>query len=201
MTSDIFFARIAQHTGRPYERLWIEDSFGRLSRNGFTAGTRFQIANRPGLGMVLTPSILGLKVTPRRGGSLISYEARGLSDAVRASEVKVRVCVKSIVVMPCLRHFHIRAANGETWSIAGETLVTPHGQQDIVTPSPARFAATPALLEIDLTPGNVVFATEIVGNVKPGAVKLSGDAVMQVVAGQFLEAAGYSKADADTWRR
>lgn len=44
-----------------------------------------------------------------------------------------------------------------------------------------------------MTAENMVFATEIIGNQRPGKVTVSGDNLMLVIAGQFLRAAGYSE--------
>lgn len=202
MIYDTFFTAIGERTGRPYERLWIEDSFGRLSRNGFVANSAFNVTPRPGVGLVLTPSVLGeYSITPRRGASVISLEQRGLSDLVRSREVRVRLCVKSIVVMPCLRAFHVARPTTGVWTIAGMTLTTPEGATDIGTPSPAGMRSTPARLDVQLSEANIVFATEIIGNATPAEVTLSGDPLMVVVGGQFLAAAGYGPTPDGIWRR
>jgi len=198
---DTFFTRLGDRAERPYNRLWIEDSFGRLTANGFATGTGFAARQRPGVGLVLSPDTLGAcHVSQRRGAAILSYEARGLTGALRTSDVRVRVCVKSIVVMPCLRLFHVgRGVNGE-WSIAENRLHADGSVIDIATSTPLQMRKTPAVMSVALTEANIVFATEIIGNTRPAAVRLSGDRLLVTVAEQFLAAAGYAQ-DGDAWRR
>jgi hypothetical protein len=202
MVYDTFYTAIGERSGRPYDRLWIEDSYGRLARNGFVAGTGFDASHRAGVGLVITPSTLGsYSVTPRGQRSVISLEQRGLSDALRARDVRVRICVKSIVVMPCLRLFHVAKSVDQVWSIEGTDIFTPEGRASLLTTRPRTFRTSPLRIKFDARPENIAFATEIIGNAKPAEVELSGDELMCVVAAQFLRAAGYIGGADNIWRR
>lgn len=201
---DTFLTKLGDRSDRGCSRLWIEDSAGRLSRNGFATGSGFEVTPRAGLGFLLRPSLLATThVSSRRSAAILSYESANLSVFLRGTpEARVRVSVNSIVVMPSLRLFSIAQRRSEqNWSIVGETLTRPEGRQSIVTRQPARFDATPVRLEIALTEGNLVFSTEVVSQAKPVTVSLTGPSPLVAVAGQFLLAIGYTLTSAGEYSR
>lgn len=192
---DSLTARLGDRRNRPYWRLWVEDnSFDRLGRNNFTPGARFDVARRPGTGLVISESLMGsCRITPRKKGGVLSYEARDLSDFLGTPDVRVRISVGRIVVAPLLRFHSIARAATENWSITGCTLTTPDGTVDIRTGAPMNLLHTAACIEVSLDESNLVYATELIGNQRPGRVVLKGSPIMLTVGGQFLRAGGYSE--------
>ena len=202
MRTDTFFTAIGDRPVIGMQRIWIEDSFGRLSRNGFTAGTPYVVGTRPGLGLVVQPAaVSSLHVSARRQASILSYESSSIAHSITTNEARVKVSVGSIIILPALRLFHVTRPVTELWQISGLTLVRPEGTCSVVTSAPVRFATSPCLLTVGLTEENLIFATEIIGNAKPGSVALSGGALLCQVAGQFLAEAGYSESAPGVWSR
>lgn len=192
---DSLTARLGDRRNRPYWRLWVEDnSFDRLGRNNFTPGARFDVARRPGTGLVISESLMGsCRITPRKKGGVLSYEARDLSNFLGTPDVRVRISVGKIVVTPLLRFHSIARPATECWAIVGLSLITPTGIADIHTATPLNLAHTAASTEVDLDESNLIYATELIGNQRPGRVYLRGTPIMLTVAGQFLRASGYGE--------
>lgn len=191
---DTFLTTLGNRADRGCSRLWIEDSAGRLTRNGFHVGSGFEMTPRLGLGFLLRASVLAsTHVSSRRTAAILSLESPRLRELLRGTpEARVRVSCSTIVVMPSLRLFSIRAAApSQVWRIAGNDLVRPEGVQEIDSRLPARFDVTPARLDAALTEANLVFATEIMAHAKPLRIALSGNPTLVAVAGQFLAAIGY----------
>ncbi len=176
-------------------RLWVEDTgFARLGRNDFAPGTAFQVRRRPGTGLVIDKALLGsCHISSHKRAALLSYEARDLRDFFGTPEVRVRIHVGQVVVTPLLRFHSIARPATEHWTIAGGTLRTPAGVCDIRTVSPVTLIHTAASIDAVLDEMNLVFATELIGNLRPGRVVVHGEPVLLTVAGQFLRAGGYSE--------
>ena len=201
---DTFLTKLGDRSDRGCSRLWIEDSAGRLSRNGFQTGCGFELTPRAGLGFLLRPSLLASTHVSSRGrAAILSYESNRLPAMLHDTpEARVRVSVNTIVVMPALRLFAIASQRtAAVWRIAGDFLLRPEGMQSVATRVPARFDTTPARLEVGLTEDNLVFATEIVAHAKPESVNLTGSEALRALAGQFLAATGYGLTPAGDYCR
>ena len=199
MRSDNFLTHIGDRSERGCSRLWLEDSFGRLSRNGFDAGAGFAVTPRPGVGLVFTPSVLGsCHVSHRRSRAILSYEAPDIERLIPSVEARVRLSVKTIIVMPSLRVFAILRKTAARWTICGNEIVTQNQALPLTGVKPLHLAKAPAVIEADLTEANLVYATEVIGNARPGVVVLSGEPLAVQLAGQFLLAAGYEREDQAT---
>lgn len=171
-----------------------DNGFDRLGRNNFKPGSRFDVKRRPGTGLVINEKLAGsYRISPRKKGGLLSYEARDLSDFLGTPEVRVRISVGTIVVAPLLRFHSVARPVTEHWSITESVLTTPRGQTRLRSASPLNFPQTAASIEVEFDASNLVFATELIGNQRPARVVVRGIPVMVVVAGQFLRAAGYSE--------
>lgn len=199
MRSDTFISKIgARSSGAA--RLWIEDSSGRLSRNGFDGGMQFDAVARPGVGVVIVPDLLGgLTVSRRAQLPLLSVENRWLGHQLPVDEVRVRVSVKNIIVMPRLRLFGIVRNEAETWNVRGLVVQTPAGERMLGGCRPLAMRGA-GRINVELDWNNIVFATELIGGARPAAVSLSGDELCQRVAGKFLQDGGFTFADG-IWRR
>lgn len=203
MRHDTFLTTLGSRGERGYSRLWVEDSAGRLSRNGFGMGDGFEVRPRAGLGLIVRPAILSsTHVSSRRGSAILSYESKDLPTYLRGvSEARVRISVNAMILMPALRLFAVARPLDEVWSIAGNILSRPNGCQPIDGAMPARFDATPARLNAALTEQNLVFATEVMSHAKPAEISLSGSDALTALAGQFLAAIGYEKTPEGVYAR
>ena len=192
---DSLTSRLGERSGRNLWRLWIEDTgFDRLRRNNFAPGAAFQVCRRPGSGLLIEQTLLGsCHVSSRRGAGLLSYEARDIGGFIGTPEIRVRIQVGRIFVTPLLRFHSIARPTTEQWRIASDSLITPSGRTALRTAGPLNLPRTAASIEADLDERNVVFATELIGNQRPGRVLVRGNPVMMTVAGQFLRAAGYGE--------
>jgi hypothetical protein len=193
--ADMYSNRHDSLTNRPYWRLWIEgNDYDRLGRNGFTPGGRFNICRKPGFGVVIDESATGnYKVTPRRNSAVLSYEARDLGDFFGTPDIRVRIHVNKIVVNPLLRFHTVARPKTEVWQIRGAQLTTVTNVHELRTLAPLNLPQCAARIEAELDETNLVFATELIGNQRPGTVKIHGSSVLMIVAGQFLRAGGYSE--------
>ncbi len=201
MRTDNFFTTVGDRPDIGMKRIWVEDSFGRLSRNGFTAGTPYSVTTRPGLGLLVQPAaVSSLHVSSRRSASILSYESSRLAQSITTNEARVKVSVGSIIILPALRLFHV-ARTASNWSIAGMMLTRPEGVSGIATERPVRYPFSPDSLTVALDETNLIFALEIVGNAKPGEVAVNGEPLLRQIAGQFLAEAGYSLKSPDVWAR
>lgn len=191
---DSLTTRLGERSGRNLWRLWVEDNgFDRLRRNNFTPGTAFSVRRRPGTGLVIERAAIGsCHVSSRRGAGVLSYEAQDLGGFIGAPEVRVRIQVGQIVVTPLLRFHSVSRPATETWTIVGDTLTTPSGALTLRTSAPLMLPQSAASIEADLDEGNLVYATELIGNQRPGRVFIRGNPVLTTVAGQFLRASGYT---------
>jgi hypothetical protein len=199
MRSDSFLTKIGDRSGRGRGRLWLEDGFDRLSRNGFGPGTAFTVTPRGGVGLVLRVALLGsCHVSHRRRQAVLSYESPDLNSFLPAPSARVRISTSAIIVMPSLRVFSIGRQVTETWTVRGDILTTGDGQIPLGTIRPINFRQAPAMIEAEIDEANLVCATEVMGNAKAAAVRLTGDALPVRVAGQFLAAAGYARAEDGT---
>lgn len=187
--------RLGERTGRNLWRLWIEDNgFQRLQRNNFSVGTGFRVHRRAGVGLVIEASVLAsCHVSSRRGAGVLSYEASDLATLLPVPEVRVRIHVGRIIVMPSVRFHTIARPATEHWQVCGDELVTPGGTFGLRTPEPLRLPQVAAQIEVHLEERNLVYSTELIGNLRPSRVVISGEAVLLTVASQFLRAAGYSE--------
>jgi hypothetical protein len=192
MRFDQFCSRIG-HRENGYSRVWIEDSFDRLSRNGFTPGTSFEPQFRPGVGLVLAPTAIGsLTVSQRRGVPLLSYERPSVSHQFEATpDVRVRISVNHVTIMPRLRVFSIGGLRNETWNLSGLTVATPSGSISLEGGSPVHAPKVVQTLRAELTEANLVAATEFMNNVLAPRLELSGEALLVHIAGQFLSDGDY----------
>lgn len=192
---DSLTSRLGERSGRNLWRLWVEDNgFDRLRRNNFAPGTAFEVQRRPGTGLVIKQAVLGsCHVSSRRGAGLLSYEAQDLGTFIGTPEIRVRVQVGQILVTPLLRFHSVARPAVENWSIIGDSLITPSGRTALRTAAPLNLPQTAVFIEADLDEQNLVFATELIGNQRPGLVLIRGNHVLTTVAAQFLRATGYSE--------
>ncbi len=194
MRSDTFCTNLGARSNG-MARLWIEDSYHRLTRNNFSVGTQFTRRSRPGYGVILEPNILGeVTVSTRRGAPLLSLENSWLANQMPAqdADVRVRVSVGNIVVMPRLRTFHVGRRFSDEATIVGNILTAGANTRQIDTLAPASIGLIGNLTaHLDWT--NLVYATEVMGNARPECVALSGDVLCIRLAGKFLADGGYSE--------
>ncbi len=193
MRHDSLLTRLGNRAERNSWRLWIEETeLNRLARNNFHQGTPFEACRRPGTGLVIKPALLSTtQVSKRKGQTILSYEARDLHSFLGCPEVRVRISVGQITVVPRLRAATILTPSTEVWTIKGSTLTTPAGECDIRTAKPLMLRNHAGTIEAALEEMNLVYATEVIGNQRPGRVLLTGAPVMVTVASQFLVACGY----------
>ena len=197
MRHDSLLTRLGDRANRNLWRLWIEDTgFDRLERNNFRPGTPFSVQRRLGTGLVIQQSLLSTThVSARKGHGVLSYEAKDLGNFLGSPEVRVRITVGQILVIPRLRAATVHVRNDEVWTVKGSTLTTPHGQCDIRQEKPLFLRSRAATIEVALEEQNLVYATELIGNQRPGRVVLSGEPILVTVGGQFLAACGYGPGD------
>ncbi len=195
---DSLLTRLGDRTGRNLWRLWVEDNgFERLRRNNFVPGSAFHVRKRPGTGLVIEQTLIAsCHVSSRRGSAVLSYEARDLAELFAGPDVRVRIHVGQIIVQPALRCHGVARPADEHWSIAGDTLTMPRASISLRSAAPLALPQTAATITVELDEQNLVFATELIGNQRPGRVKITGVKILLVVAGQFLRACGYGETDA-----
>jgi len=192
---DSLMTTLGDRGDRGLWRLWVEDNgFDRLRRNNFTPGTAFTVERRAGTGLILRESVLGsCHVSSRKGAGLLSYEAGDLGSFLSVPEIRVRIHVGQIVVTPRLRMHTVARAAAELWTISRTGLTTPSGVYDLRSTNPLSLLHTAGTIEAHLDEGNLVYATELIGNQRPGRVVVRGEALLLTIAGQFLRAAGYGE--------
>lgn len=158
-------------------RLWVEDSHSRLSNNGFGVGTGFTVEPRLGPGLNLRQSLLGsCHVSQRRGAAILSYEGSSTMARFFEPEVRVKISVGLVQVLPSLRAFSVRVATSEVWDIAGSRLTTPSGEVGMVT-GEERPGGRPTSINAHITQDNIVAATSLIAWAKPATVKITTGSV------------------------
>jgi len=192
---DTLITKLGDRKDRNLWRLWVEDNgYARLLRNNFAPGSPFSVHRRPGVGMVIEQSALSsCHVSSRRGAAVLSYEAKDLGIFLQTPVVRVRIHVGRIIVAPQLRFHAVARPAHEHWKIAGNILETPAGSLELRTAAPLNLPQRAECIEADLDERNLVFATELIGNQRPGRVIVRGNRVFMTVASQFLRAAGYGE--------
>lgn len=192
---DSFASRLGDRGNRNLWRLWFEDTaLARLSRNGFAPHTPLAITRRAGPGLsIARTDRAACHVSARRGSPVLSYEARDLGDLFQSPEIRVRVHVGRIFVLPSLRVHSVTGLRpAEVWTVAGSVVTTPAGAFELRTARPLRLPATAETIIADLTAANVVFVTEFIGNHRPARVTIRAERVLANVGASFLRSAGYS---------
>ncbi len=194
---DSLTTRLGERSGRNLWRLWVEDTgYARLARNNFAPGCGFEVARRPGTGLIIQSSLVAsCHVSSRRSVGVLSYEAKDLGEFLGTPEVRVRIQVGCITVTPLLRFHSIASVATETWSIVGDVIRTPSGTVALRSVRPLRLHGNVATIEVALDESNLVYATELIGNHRPGRVLLRGSPILVGVASKFLTAGGYSGTD------
>ena len=158
--------------GDGIKRLWLEDSYGRLSANGFFKGTGFVLQNRMGPGVNIRPSLISrTHVSARRGAAILSYEGAGSLSNLSTSMVRVKMSVNLVQVFPSLREFSVRIPNRETWTVDGSTLITPAGSFSIVD-GLERVSGRPTQINVNLTKANIAPVTLLISRYKPDTIQL-----------------------------
>lgn len=158
--------------GDGVKRLWLEDSFGRLSANGFLKGTGFVLQNRMGPGVNIRPSLISrTHVSARRGAAILSYEGAGSLSNLSTTMVRVKMSVNLVQVLPSLREFSVRIPNRETWTINDSTLTTPSGTLPIVD-GLERVSGRPTQFNVHLTKANIAPVTLLISRYKPCTIQL-----------------------------
>jgi hypothetical protein len=183
-------------------RLWIEDSYRRLTRNGFGTDATFARIARPGVGVVLAPSVLGdAKVSSRRGVPILSVENSWLARQMRYADqqARVRISVNHIVLMPRLRAFHVGTKAHDCAEISGMFIRFGERNESLETARPAMHGLIGELRAV-LDWQNLVLATEIMGDSRPERVFLSGDPLCVRLAGKFLEDGAYTQQSPGEYR-
>lgn len=194
-------------------RLWVEDSFSRLTSNGFEIGTGFVVESRMGPGLNIRPSLLArCHVSQRRGAAILSYEGNESMARFHEPEVRVKISVGLVQVIPSLRVFSVRTPSSAVWKIDGSTLTTDEGSM-VLRDGLERPSGRPATIEARLDAKNLVAATALIAWAKPGTIRLidgsapvgqldlfgeaapaaeaNNDAITAEVARQFFVACGY----------
>ena len=211
-------------------RLWVEEPKGaeRLASNGFSSGTGFMVERRMGPGLNIRPSILGsCHVSSHRGSALLSYEGSDIMAQFAQPEVRVKISVNLVQVLPSLRVHSVRVASDSVWTIAGQTIYTPDGRLTL-RDGLERPAGRPAAVEAHLDSMNLVAATDFIAWAKPGTIRLhtaaspvvpvgqldlfaeptaasvqssEDDAITQEVARQFFTSCGWQQTEPGVFRR
>ena len=166
-------------------RLWVEDSFSRLSDNGFEIGTGFVVEPRMGPGLNLRPSGLGsCHVSQRRGAAILSYEGSTKLEQFAQPEIRVKISHALVQVLPSLRAFTVRTVPTGVWTIDGQTISTPEGRMTLRT-GHERPAGRPATIEARLDSMNLVAATDFIAWAKPGTIRLLSGSTPVIPMGQL----------------
>ena len=226
MRSDSILTTLGNCSTGLNRRLWVEDSYSRLSNNGFDVGTGFVVEPRMGPGLNIRPAILSsTHVSKRNGSAILSYEGSSVMARFSAPEVRVKLSVGLAQILPSLRAFSIRIVSTETWTIDGNTLTTAAGSIALRT-GLERPAGRPAVIEAALSASNLIAATALIAWAKPATVRIQTSAVLptgqldlfgadeipapkgstdaditQEVCRQFLVACGWAQTDAVTFKR
>lgn len=171
MRSDSLFTKLGVRK-HDYRRLWLEDSHGRLTRNGFAPGTRLTVSPRLGPGLALRTCPTGsLTVSRRREHAILSYESRDLGLRFIEPEARVKVSVGLVQVLPSLRVFSIRAIANEEWTIAkAGILLTPKAPAIRLHTGRERAPGRPTTITWEVTESNLVAATDFIAWAKPPKV-------------------------------
>lgn len=214
MRHDTLFTRLGERSATNSWRLWIEDSgMARLSRNSFTPGAALTVRRSSGSGVVIESGLLGSQHVSARGRTpVLSFEGRVLREALPVPEVRVKVTVGKVFLLPMVRFTTFSTHAEEAWNIVETTLTTSRGTFAVNSARPltranlgASGVAAPTRLSIALTEGNLVCATEIAGTFTPSEVVITGAPLLRTIAAQFLRAIGYGEAASDenalTFRR
>ncbi|MCS6273996.1 MAG: hypothetical protein H2169_06600 [Opitutus sp.] len=166
-------------------RLWVEDSYNRLSRNGFGPGTVFNVEPRGGPGLNLRSSILGgYTVSQRRGAAILSLENVGRVARFDDPEVRVRISVNLVQVFPSLRVFSVRARSQEVWAITGDGLLSTPSGSLIIKTGREPYAGRPDSIRVEMSGVNLVAATDFIARIKPRLVEVVPASVTATNAGQ-----------------
>lgn len=210
-------------------RLWVEDSFSRLTQNGFEVGSGFEVQPRMGPGLNIRPSLLSrTHVSSRRGAAILSYEGSDNMARFSVPEVRVKITHGLVQVLPSLRAFSVRVSTACTWILDGMTLTTPECSLTL-RDGLERPAGRPSTVEARLTSASLIAATSLIAWAKPATIRLlpvsakvvpmgqleifaaaqapvstedsTDAAIVQEVARQFFVACGWEQTEPGLFRR
>jgi hypothetical protein len=134
-----------------------------------------------GPGLNIRQSLLAsCHVSQRRGSAILSYEGSDNMARFHECEVRVKISVGLVQVLPSLRVFSVRSMGNEVWSISGEKLVTPQGEVALVT-GEERPSGRPMAINAAITQANLVAATALIAWAKPATVRISTAAPMAAI--------------------
>lgn len=171
---DIFLSKIGQRpTGA---RVWIEDGFSRLQRNGFGVGVPIDVLPRSsGAGLIIrvakTPT--RRKVAKRRGMPLLSLEGPQVLACLPWDEVRVRVSVGAVAVLPRAFALLFRMAVGVA-VISGTTVRVGGVVRELVNARAVKLPEGGAECDFYADEDNVFWGCEFVSNHRPGLVRVHG---------------------------
>jgi hypothetical protein len=176
MRSDSILTNLGNCSTGRNRRLWVEDSYSRLTNNGFDVGTGFTVEPRLGPGLNIRPAILAsTHVSKRNGAAILSYEGSSNMARFSAPEVRVKLSYGLAQILPSLRVFSVRIATSETWTIEGAALMTPAGATVLRT-GMERPPGRPTIIEARLNASNLVAATALIAWAKPETIRLTDPA-------------------------
>ena len=173
-------------------RVWIEDSYSRLTRNGFAAGSNITVNDRPGSGLILrrTEQLSRNSVSSRKGAPIIDIDGIWVLRRFEGSDfLRVRLSFNSAIIVPRVLTASVARA-GEVAQIRGNILLVAGTQFAINTPKPARIPFSISELSIDVSAANLLYAMETIINNRPANVSVTGSE--SPIASAYLTDAGYT---------
>lgn len=190
ISMDTIITKLSPHGTR--HRVWLEDSFGRLSRNGFSAGDGVDVSHRAGSGLLVKKGDAFSKnsISARRNTPLFALDgAWVLRRFEHADFLRVRLSYNAISIVPRVITASITRA-GVRAAISGNVLVVDHVGYQINTPKPTLLPFRIKALHASVDAANILYSMEVIINNRPESVTLDG--VERSVASAYLVDAGYS---------
>ena len=189
---DTVITKLSPH-GDSMARVWLEDSYNRLTRNGFPAGTKIAVTDRPGSGLIVRHGELDSKktVSSRRNAPLLSLDGAWVLRRFEGADfLRVRLSFKTLIIVPRVITSNI-TRSGCSGYVTGTTLVVDNIGYSIKTQKPLLLPMRLKSLALNITTDNILYAMEIVVNSRPESVTLSGHEMS--VASAYLLDVGYTK--------
>jgi hypothetical protein len=187
---DTILTKLSPH--KDTHRIWIEDSYGRLQKNGFSPNTPFSVQPRAGRGLILKTENqpTTTSVSKRQNKPLLSLERKTLARSLDGDLLRARISIGQIILVPRVLCFSIQKPHQNIACISGTQLqIGGAPPKELKTPKPQRNPEPIAYLEAEITADNIVYATEFMLNNLPKEIKLSGPEA--ILATKWLLSLGY----------
>lgn len=192
-TMDTLLTKLSPH--RESHRVWIEDAYGRLSKNGFSPNTPFSVNIRKGgTGLIIQaqPNSGPITISKRANRPILSLERKSLQETLGLEFFRARITYKTVILLPRILCFYFNENREKTLAHLQGWKVTigKEDSMDLRTNVPIRKSKKQiTYLEACIDSENIVQACEFILYNTPQTVKLSGEEIP--MATQWIQQIGY----------